>query len=184
MNASQLKALHAALLSAFPTRAALARMVRFGLDVNLATIADGTNLDETVFSLIEWAEGRGRLSELLTAARDDNPGNASLRAFDAPASPQRAPEAPPVATPAAPAPGTLTQARRVLASLFPSASRVRIVAVDAGLELRAINFNGSAEEVWASVLDEADRQNRRGALLAVARGEYPNNPELQALRVA
>jgi hypothetical protein len=75
----QSKRLHEALLDAFPTEAALARMVRFGLDQPLALLAPSTALEDMAFKLIEWAEAQDRLPDLLRAARDANPSNHALR---------------------------------------------------------------------------------------------------------
>nr|WP_246275708.1 effector-associated domain EAD1-containing protein [Brasilonema bromeliae] len=73
---------HKALLSAFPTTAKLKQMVRFKLDDNLDARAGGANHSEVVSNLIVWAKAEGRLEELLTAARKENPGNQNLRRFD------------------------------------------------------------------------------------------------------
>ncbi|AKJ08281.1 Hypothetical protein AA314_09907 [Archangium gephyra] len=58
----------------------LTQMVRFQLGENLAAIAEGGGLANTVFKLIEWAESQGRLAELVTGALKANPGNPGLRA--------------------------------------------------------------------------------------------------------
>ena len=79
LTGSQAKQFQEALLSAYPSRSALARMVRFGLDENLDTITGNGSLSETVFELITWAEAQGRLEALLAAARTENPGNALLQ---------------------------------------------------------------------------------------------------------
>ncbi|NMF65674.1 hypothetical protein DP115_24130 [Brasilonema octagenarum UFV-OR1] len=81
-NGDRLQQFHKALLSAFPTTAKLKQMVRFKLDENLEAIAGGANHSEVVSNLIEWADAEGRLEELLTAARKDNPGNPALKRFD------------------------------------------------------------------------------------------------------
>src|SRR4051812_15111435 len=70
--------LHQALLSAFPDQASLSRMVRMGMNLNLATIA-GADLSDTVFRLISWAESQGRTAELIEQANRQNPGNPDLR---------------------------------------------------------------------------------------------------------
>lgn len=72
-----------ALLAAFPTDNVLAQMVRFGLKENLSHIAQGENLQEVVFELITWAEAQGRLTELVIAASQFNPGNAHLKSLAA-----------------------------------------------------------------------------------------------------
>lgn len=72
-----------ALLAAFPTRSALASMVRFQLDENLDALASPGSLKTTVFELVAWAESQGRVAELVEGARAANPGNPALRAFAA-----------------------------------------------------------------------------------------------------
>src|ERR1041384_4291178 len=77
----QHKQLQKALISAFPSKSVLAQMVRQQLEVNLAAIADGKDLSEVIFNLINWAESEGRIDELITKARAENNGNKELRDF-------------------------------------------------------------------------------------------------------
>ncbi len=79
LTGKQLKQLHDALLSAFD-RGDLQRMVRFELDENLGAIAGGGNLSETVFNLIQWAERRGRIGDIIQGAVNYNPDNHDLLA--------------------------------------------------------------------------------------------------------
>lgn len=81
LTGKQLRAAMNALLDAYSTEEALAKMVKFGLEENLGSIAGGTTLPDKVFSLLEWARMRGRLSELLQAAIEDNPKNLKLKEF-------------------------------------------------------------------------------------------------------
>lgn len=67
-----------ALLSAFPTRSDLERMVYYGLHENLSAIAAESNLQQTVFELIRWSDARGRLNELVTEALKQNSQNPQL----------------------------------------------------------------------------------------------------------
>jgi hypothetical protein len=83
LTTDQRKQLYNALLSAFPARSDLARMVNFGLNANLDAIAGGTSLSDTVFNLIQWATAQGRLEDLINAALDANAGNPDLKAFAA-----------------------------------------------------------------------------------------------------
>ena len=78
LTGPQSQQLHAALLSAFPTRGELTQMVRFALSENLDTIATG-NLSDVAFALIRWAEARGKLPALLDGALSRNPGNLELQ---------------------------------------------------------------------------------------------------------
>ena len=83
LKGKQFRYLQEALLGAFPNRAKLKQMVRFGLEENLDAIATGENDEEVVFKLIDWAETNGNLENLLIAARNQdcggNPGNPQLR---------------------------------------------------------------------------------------------------------
>jgi hypothetical protein len=83
LSGSQYRQLQNALLAAFPTLGGLAQMVLFGLGQNLAAIAGNSNLQDTVFSLIQWAQAQGRLTELVVGALDANPTNPELVAFAA-----------------------------------------------------------------------------------------------------
>lgn len=101
---SSMQQIHAALLSAYPSRETLAMMVRFEMDVNLNAIAGNVNQSATVFNLLNWAEARGRLDELIAAAKRDNPANPELLALTAGAEPMPAP------VPATPSPETVDPA--------------------------------------------------------------------------
>lgn len=80
LTGAQVKQLADALMEAFPGEAALRRMVRYGLNENLAAIVGGGPLNDMVFDLITlWAEPQGRTDELIVAARDSNPRNPALR---------------------------------------------------------------------------------------------------------
>jgi hypothetical protein len=81
LNGSQLEHLHEVLVTAFPTVPLLQRMVRFGLDENLAEIAPSTGLDAMVLDLLTWAGSRDKYSLLIRAARAANPDNVALRSF-------------------------------------------------------------------------------------------------------
>lgn len=73
--------LQEALVTAFPTESDLRQMVRVGLDVPLANISNSRNLRGLVYDLIEWAESRGRLDDLVKQAHTHNPGNELLGAL-------------------------------------------------------------------------------------------------------
>jgi hypothetical protein len=78
LTGPETKQFQEALLSAYPGRSALARMVKFGFGENLDSITGNGSLSDTVFGLITWAEAKGRLETLLSAARAENPGNVLL----------------------------------------------------------------------------------------------------------
>ena len=70
----------AALLSAFPEKPLLERMVKRGLGKKLNLITQGDlNYELTVEHLVEWAQTNGRLQDLLAAAVKSNPGNPQLK---------------------------------------------------------------------------------------------------------
>jgi hypothetical protein len=70
------------LLNYYPSREALAQMVRYQLDESLDNIApQDMNLAETVFSLVEWANSQGRTAELIRASHQANPASQSLQDF-------------------------------------------------------------------------------------------------------
>ena len=79
LTGKQLKQLHDALLGAF-SLADLQQMVTFELNENLDAIAGGGNLSQTVFNLIQWAERRGRMVDLVQGAVNQNENNAELLA--------------------------------------------------------------------------------------------------------
>jgi LysM repeat protein len=76
---TQVKQLHTALLSAFPTDESLAQMVRIQLDQNLEVISTGRNLGNITYDLIRWAEANGQVERLIAGARAENPGNPELQ---------------------------------------------------------------------------------------------------------
>jgi len=81
LNGEQRELFHKSLLSAFPDLSKLRQMVDFKLDENLDAIAMGENHSDIVFKLIKWAESEGKVNDLLTAARESNPGNSELLSF-------------------------------------------------------------------------------------------------------
>ena len=89
LNPAEHAGLVEALCAAFPSQAALGRMVSLGLGEQLDTIAPlrgpkGTPppaLEASASALIDYMDKHDRLRDLVTAARQANPGNASLRAF-------------------------------------------------------------------------------------------------------
>ncbi|MFN8466060.1 MAG: effector-associated domain EAD1-containing protein [Caldilineaceae bacterium] len=80
LRGAQILQFQEALLSAYDGPG-LAQMVRIRLDEDLAAVAGGANLSETVFNLILWAERTGRTEELVVGASASNPQNALLKTF-------------------------------------------------------------------------------------------------------
>ncbi|AUX48236.1 uncharacterized protein SOCE26_097670 [Sorangium cellulosum] len=81
LSGPQHEQLTGALLDAFPNLPRLTQMVKFKLGKNLGAITLAPDLKSIVFELISAAEAEGWTPELITAARESNPGNAALLAF-------------------------------------------------------------------------------------------------------
>ena len=78
MDGQQFEKLQKALISAFPEKSQLERMLLFKLDKRLDVIAGGTNYQDVVFNLIKNADAQNWVKDLISAARRSNPGNQSL----------------------------------------------------------------------------------------------------------
>ena len=73
--------LHGALLGAFPDAAAVERMLSFRLNLQMDHIVPANaTLSSAMFEVIQWAEGRGQLPDLMKAAVAEVPGNTRLEA--------------------------------------------------------------------------------------------------------
>ena len=70
------------LVRAFPTKQELTKMLRFRLDKHLDSIAREGGLEDIVFKIIENAQAKGWVMELIEGAREDNPRNTELEAFE------------------------------------------------------------------------------------------------------
>jgi hypothetical protein len=68
-----------ALLSAFTSRDDLRKMIRIQMDEHLDEIANGNTLRILAFNLVDWAEQKGRVGDLVTSALNENPGNPDLQ---------------------------------------------------------------------------------------------------------
>lgn len=79
LTGQQLGRLQAAILESF-TPETLQMALRLHMNERLAEVAGGSSFAAQVFALLEWAEQRGRLSELLDALAAANPGSAVLAA--------------------------------------------------------------------------------------------------------
>jgi small GTP-binding protein len=78
---NQRKQLQKALESAFPRPASLEMLLQTEMDINLVSVAGNGTYAEIIFNLIQWAQARGRLEELIEKAYRDNPGNPDLERF-------------------------------------------------------------------------------------------------------
>lgn len=95
------RALRDALTSAFPREPQLAIVLQDTLDTSLdMVVAPGTYL-ERIAGLLNWIDAEGRTREFLLGARQKNPGNPKLRAFEAAFSAARQSDEAPVVTPVA-----------------------------------------------------------------------------------
>ena len=82
LSGSEKKELQDALIHAFPSKASLEQMLahEFKNGKNLNAIAEGNGLTEIVFRLIEEAEAKNWIKDLVDAARKSNPRNTKLKA--------------------------------------------------------------------------------------------------------
>jgi hypothetical protein len=82
----------------------------------------------------------------------------------------------------------LTKLRDILAGLYPTEILSREVVDQAGIPTKHIRFDAAANSNWHAVLKEAHLRKMVPAIVAVARGEYPeqknelNEAELEYLR--
>lgn len=81
LDGTQYRTLQDALLSAYPERDDLERLVRFELDQNLNAIVGEEDLTGVIYKLIEWYDSHGRVQELINGAKRDNPDNPDLAAL-------------------------------------------------------------------------------------------------------
>lgn len=81
---------------------------------------------------------------------------------------------------APPYPGSRAELRDVLATLYACEADARRVAMDAGLEVSAIAFPGSAQNFWHALLEEAEKHEAIDSVVTVARRAYPRNSVLRA----
>ncbi|MEC4885043.1 MAG: effector-associated domain EAD1-containing protein [Scytonema sp. PMC 1070.18] len=82
LDGSQTKQLTEALMSAYPSQEKLEQFLLIAFeDKNLNKIAMGDNLETIVFRLIEDANAKGWLTQLIQQAYEYNPGNPDLQKF-------------------------------------------------------------------------------------------------------
>jgi hypothetical protein len=79
LSGQQRKKLQFALIDAFPNITSLEQMLAFELDKNLSTITGEGSLKDIIFKLIQSANSQGWIEDLVYAACESNPGNASLK---------------------------------------------------------------------------------------------------------
>ena len=81
LSSDEMKKLSEALIDAFRDYKALKRMVRYQLSENLDAIVGSGKLNDVAFDLVDWAEGRNELEQLIIGARKENTGNQKLQEF-------------------------------------------------------------------------------------------------------
>ncbi|MEZ4732003.1 MAG: effector-associated domain EAD1-containing protein [Caldilineaceae bacterium] len=69
--------------------------------------------------------------------------------------------------------------RSALVTLYNNPTSIRRLVDDAGIVAGIINFQGSAQDIWYSVITEAERQARMPALVNAVDQAYQNNQALQ-----
>ncbi len=74
----------------------------------------------------------------------------------------------------------IQQLRDLCADLYGDASNARRVASDVGMDLSRITFQGSAQVIWQALVEEAIRQQRVAALVALVRQEFLQNDQVTA----
>ena len=75
LSGDELRKLRLAITSAYPSKADLMIMAREKLEVNLDGVAGGKDDTEVVFNLIQWAESRGELEQLIESLCKERPKN-------------------------------------------------------------------------------------------------------------
>lgn len=68
----------------------------------------------------------------------------------------------------------------LLASLYPDPDRARGVVRRANLRPERINLAGAPLDVWLRIVEEANRSDAVGALLRVAKDDFPDNVNIAA----
>ncbi len=69
--------------------------------------------------------------------------------------------------------------RTALMALYDNPMSIRRLVDDAGIEAGPINFQGAVQDIWYSVIMEAERQEQIHALVSVVDEPYQKNATLQ-----
>jgi hypothetical protein len=183
LKPQQLSELHKAMLSAFPSKISLARMLLFEMGEQLESVAAGDNLGDLIFEVLQWAGAQGRLRELITASLAAVPGNPELVAFSQKVgvgvvqrtSNGKAPS--PTAVPAL----QLKQLQAALLSAFPKRKDLqRMVLFGLGENLDSISGAGNLESAVTELLQWSEANGKIGGLVVAALEANPGNPDLTA----
>jgi len=63
--------------------------------------------------------------------------------------------------------------RKLLVKLYEDSRQIRKISMDAGLAIGRIKFEGSAEDIWYEVLNEAEKDNKLEQLIETIRADCP-----------
>jgi formylglycine-generating enzyme required for sulfatase activity len=164
LTGKQFEQVHKAILGGYDL-GALQMLVRIELDLDLETIAGGDNLSMRVFNLVRWADQRGSIAELVSAACAANPNNVALQALSRDAQSWFAPQPPP-SNPAEPPPAVRPLPATPPAQVFLSYNRqdtaqmeaVRALLLDAGLSVWIDAGLTPGTRSWQAAIETAIRQ--------------------------
>jgi hypothetical protein len=170
-----------ALLSAFPSQGDLQQLLLRGLGVNLNTIVGNDGTEKQVNEILIWAQGQGRLDELVTAAREASPRSAAVAQLETDFA-RWVQEAAPVAAPVGGAPVDASRLRRVLTDAF-SVEELQLLCADVEQALadRGVALKVDLETVGGAskpaqvlnLVQYLQRRNLLEPLLAAARAARP-----------
>ena len=172
LDAPLRRQVYAALLNAFPTEAALGRMLTLGMDMSLARVAGNGSLSDQTMEVIVWAESQDRVEELMRAAQAENPGNRDLKAAAVELEKLRLGLDPELFT---------RIAVTLLSCVVHRAELAMMVAVCANRSLEEISTSGSLRTDVERVLVVARREGWLTDLLGHVVEERPARPELKEL---
>ncbi len=79
LSIEQSNKLDKALRAAFPNKGELAALLRFGLGESLEVVSLQLTLGAIVLDIIQWAESKGKVLDLVRAALDRNPDNEKVK---------------------------------------------------------------------------------------------------------
>lgn len=71
--------------------------------------------------------------------------------------------------------------RSLLAYLYSDETSAKRIASDAGIDPRRIDFSGKANDIWQSIVAEAEKSGKLQDLLSIAHAEYADNIQLDKL---
>lgn len=74
----------------------------------------------------------------------------------------------------------MAQLNDALADLIYTHQGITALAQDSGIKPAWINFSGNAQEIWNSVINEANKRQKVEALISAALAKFPDNPFLVA----